>query len=775
MEEHFLGFAFFYANSIAGELLPEKLNGDDYVLVSKDSWKLLKDWYGGGPAIERKMIIVGEAFRTTVEVYPLKLIIYKRKFDKVMFTMSRNDSVSDLKKFVAMKCSIPPHKINILLNRGSGDWIKVSDDTLNLDEAGFIDDTLIYGAGDPDLTAPMDNYSILTDSDSVASEEKSDSSSSSEEYQARKKYYQTNSTSKKHTTKPQSRYQPSSRTRANIERGVCGLSNLGNTCFMNSALQCLSNSGPLTEYFLAGKHKDEINKENPLGMGGKMAIGYSNLLKKMWKGNTSSVAPSDFKWVVGRFAPQFSGYRQHDSQELLAFLLDGLHEDLNLVLNKPYVEKIDSDGTDDASAASDAWDRHLLRNRSIIVDLFQGQLRSRLQCPIETCKKVSVTFDPYMYLSLPVPVSTHKFLDISVVPMNVEKPVCSYRMKVLKGTRMGEVRELFSELTGENEENFVLAEVSRGYITRIMTERLSIDQIRNNSSLYAYEVTNTDEEDTIHVRVLNRVEGRKTKYSTFYSVFGTPFIKIIPYIKNEFTSVDLYASFEETIRNLMTEEARNLDPEDVYDLYVVSMGTSKGKLVERSDEKNLRFIQSQTFAVTWKDKEYYQDIEREEIEHESMSLTKSKKEVTLDDCLGLYVSEEILGKNDEWYCPECKTHRQAAKKIDLWNTPEILVIHFKRFQATRGYRTKINTNIDFPITGLDLSKYVRHPTKTPIYDLFAVSNHSGGLGGGHYTAYGMNFMNKKWYSFNDSYVSNSVPQNSQTGGAYLLFYRLVGE
>ena len=42
--------------------------------------------------------------------------------------------------------------------------------------------------------------------------------------------------------------------------------------------------------------------------------------------------------VVGKFAPQFSGYQQHDSHELLAFLLDGLHEDLNLVRKKPFVD-----------------------------------------------------------------------------------------------------------------------------------------------------------------------------------------------------------------------------------------------------------------------------------------------------------------------------------------------------------------------------------------------------------------------------------------------------
>lgn len=55
-----------------------------------------------------------------------------------------------------------------------------------------------------------------------------------------------------------------------------------------------------------------------------------------------------FQTQVGRFAPQFSGYQQQDSQELLAFLLDGLHEDLNRVKKKPYLELKDANGRPDS-------------------------------------------------------------------------------------------------------------------------------------------------------------------------------------------------------------------------------------------------------------------------------------------------------------------------------------------------------------------------------------------------------------------------------------------
>jgi len=175
-------------------------------------------------------------------------------------------------------------------------------------------------------------------------------------------------------------------------RGLQGLSNLGNTCFMNSSLQCLSNSEALTRFFLSEKWKEDLNRGNPLGMQGNLAEEFSKVLEDLWAEPRSySVCPRDFKRTIGRFAPQFTGYSQHDSQELLAFLLDGLHEDLNRIHNKPATEIPTGDGTNDAEIAQVAWKRHKLRNDSAIQDLFAAQYRSELECP---CGNVSVTFDP---------------------------------------------------------------------------------------------------------------------------------------------------------------------------------------------------------------------------------------------------------------------------------------------------------------------------------------------------------------------------------------------
>lgn len=207
---------------------------------------------------------------------------------------------------------------------------------------------------------------------------------------------------------------------------------------MASAIQCLSATWPLTSYFLTDKWKADLNKDNVLGTGGKLATEFAGLLRELWFGERRSVAPMGTKRAVAKFHSEFSGFAQQDAQELLTFLLDGLHEvgvfapgpmrltlspvpspppqDLNRVKKKEYVEMEEAGDRPHHEAAAIAWEKHLRRNQSVIVDLMYGQLRSTVVCPTPDCGRVSVTFDAFQVLTVPLPVQRLRHLRVFLAP-----------------------------------------------------------------------------------------------------------------------------------------------------------------------------------------------------------------------------------------------------------------------------------------------------------------------------------------------------------------------
>jgi len=183
--------------------------------------------------------------------------------------------------------------------------------------------------------------------------------------------------------------------------GASGLRNIGNTCFMNSVIQCLSNTKLLTNYLLSDEHVREINTSNS-SMKGSLIKAFATVIKSLWKSNGRVVDPSSLKGAVQRFAPRFSGYNQEDSQEFLRYLLEGLHEDVNRVLTKPQPIHTEIDSSlSVCEQAMEAWKRYIRRDDSHLVDLFVGQLKSTLRC--SHCNHDSVTFEPFWDLSLGIP------------------------------------------------------------------------------------------------------------------------------------------------------------------------------------------------------------------------------------------------------------------------------------------------------------------------------------------------------------------------------------
>jgi hypothetical protein len=165
----------------------------------------------------------------------------------------------------------------------------------------------------------------------------------------------------------------------------------------------------------------------------------------------------------------------------------------------------------------------------------------------------------------------------------------------------------------------------------------------------------------------------------------------------------------------------------------------------------------------------------------SAALASGVAPITLSECLDQFSLVETLSSEDSWYCSNCKTHREASKQLQIFHAPELLIIHLKRFvQVSRLRREKRTEEVSFPLRGLDLSPWIPPhalaadrdaPQPHPLYDLYAVSNHSGGLGGGHYTAFCLHADSKRWFLFDDSRVQEVQPQQVQTPYAYMLMYK----
>uniref|UniRef100_A0A8C1W371 Ubiquitin carboxyl-terminal hydrolase 4 n=1 Tax=Cyprinus carpio TaxID=7962 RepID=A0A8C1W371_CYPCA len=731
----------------------------DYVLVPTEAWNKLVSWYGcleGQKPIIRKVVEHGMFVKhCKVEVYLLELNLCENdNMDKIVTRhFSKADTIDTIGKEMRTLFDIPSEKEIRLWNKYmSNTYEQLNKLDSTVQDAGlFQGQVLVIEKKNEDGTWPRQTCH----------------SNSSYSYR-------------------ESAAQP----------GLCGLSNLGNTCFMNSALQCLSNTPPLTEYFLEDRYEAEINRENPLGMRGEIAEAYADLVKQMWLSRSSYVAPRTFKTQVGRFAPQFSGYQQQDSQELLAFLLDGLHEDLNRVKKKPYLALRDAEGRPDEIVAKEAWANHRLRNDSIIVDIFHGLFKSTLVCP--ECSKVSVTFDPFCYLTLPLPMKKDRTMEVFLVRTDPQFRPMQYRVVVPKMGVVADLCSALAKLSGVPSENMVVADVYNHRFHKIYKRDDGLNHIMEKDDIFVYEVF---EEDSEKMNLPVYFRERHAKHSGGSSgtmLFGQPLLITVP--RQNLTVDTLYERVLERIGSPVSDGAscsagsngsnhsgtcngpngvcdgdeeamdhqESPEPENSHSdtvdgeedsepengpnssggksftsrpkLFSFSMVNSYGTANISSlpfDGNLLKLTTHSTVAIDWDSdtkKLCYDDQEAEAYDkHDSMLHAQKKKTtVALRECIELFTTMETLGEHDPWYCPTCKKHQQATKKFDLWSLPRILVVHLKRFSYNRCWRDKLDTVVDFPIRDLNMSEFVCDPKADPyVYDLIAVSNHYGGMGGGH--------------------------------------------
>jgi ubiquitin carboxyl-terminal hydrolase 8 len=193
----------------------------------------------------------------------------------------------------------------------------------------------------------------------------------------------------------------------NIQMHKTGLLNFGVTCYMNSVVQCLSGHLLLSDLFLSQRYQRDLQTNNWKGTKGILPEAYATLLSNLFKGDVNSLRPSTFRRICGAFNSQWGVDEQQDAKEFLEFVLDYMHEDLNVTWNKAPLkplnesQELQREQFPRQYAAKVEWGRYQHRDMSVIGGMFAGQHASQLTC--QTCGITSTTYEAFWSLSLEIP------------------------------------------------------------------------------------------------------------------------------------------------------------------------------------------------------------------------------------------------------------------------------------------------------------------------------------------------------------------------------------
>ncbi|RVX23176.1 Ubiquitin carboxyl-terminal hydrolase 5 [Vitis vinifera] len=479
----------------------------------------------------------------------------------------------------------------------------------------------------------------------------------------------------------------------------------------------------------------------------------------------------------------------------------------------------------------------------------EGQYKSTLVCPV--CNKISVTFDPFMYLSLPLQ---------------------STITRTLQGLDPSTQWCLFVK----HNEKLLLAEIRNHLIDRFLEDPLILlSTIKDDDHLAAYKIPKLSK-STIFLQLIHRREEQEignAQKSFGWKPYGTPLVSPIscddvitrgdiqsivytmlsPMLRTERqghtdiseTSISVAAS--DPSCDITTSEAftdsieSDLKDMDGNSYKTVTLSKLPLQLVDENnacidlsvgEEKPIKLSSSSMSIlvfVDWSHKflekydTHYLENLPEVFKYGPVTKKARTEPLSLYTCLEAFLREEPLVPEDMWFCPQCKEQRQASKKLDLWRLPEVLVIHLKRFSYSRSMKHKLETFVNFPIHDLDLTNYVAHKnnSRSQIYELYALTNHYGGMGSGHYTAHikvsdiALTHKQKvaiylsqiqsgaiicplhssidifmttliivpfillqlldenRWYNFDDSHISAINEEDVKSAAAYVLFYKRV--
>uniref|UniRef100_A0A3B3ZGC6 ubiquitinyl hydrolase 1 n=1 Tax=Periophthalmus magnuspinnatus TaxID=409849 RepID=A0A3B3ZGC6_9GOBI len=584
--------------------------------------------------------------------------------------------------------------------------------------------------------------------------------------------------------------------------GVLGLKNHGNTCFMNAVVQCLSNTDLLAEYLGLERYKK-----------GEVTEQLAALVRALWTLEYTPQLSVDFKTIVSKYGAQFRGNAQHDALEFLLWLMDRVHEDIDTFSNILFVVQI-CDGEKDLPDHCSVHPSKV--QHSFVQEHFQAQYKSSLTCP--HCLKQSNTFDPFLCISLPIPLCQTRSLCVVLVFSSKGQRYLRVALSVPLFGSVSCLRRMVADEGNLSPDQVILTEVYSSGFQRSFFDEEDLSSIAENDVIYAFQAP------PLYIRGgSTRISGKhvilpiSTFFISTYSILllvcnaagsGQQVVRFgPPFLMREDRSISwdqLQQSILSKLYYLMVNGAQaqvllfNIRVVGGSAFYSYLSPQDGRPLCHPAVERALKMCGSGgpphvKLIVEW---DLFGNIQEEVVkEADSVRAQQNQSHTcTLDQCFQLYTKEEQLAPDDAWKCPHCKQLQQGTVQMSLWTLPDILILHLKRFRQVGERRNKLTTLVHFPLSGLDMTPHVvpqhrQHPPKHPVhnqhhvtpgwkqgarrtpgsappeflYDLYAVCNHHG--------AYCRNSVDGQWYSFDDSSVESVTEGEVCTRWAYLLFYQ----
>ncbi|XP_037647827.1 ubiquitin carboxyl-terminal hydrolase 43 isoform X2 [Sebastes umbrosus] len=567
--------------------------------------------------------------------------------------------------------------------------------------------------------------------------------------------------------------------------GVLGLKNHGNTCFMNAVVQCLSNTDLLAEYLGLERYQLDLSQTIMNGLvvrgdetreksKGEVTEQLASLVRALWTLEYTPQLSVDFKTIVSKYGSQFRGNSQHDALEFLLWLLDCVHEDVNLAShnnnNKTKAPGKGPGGAEEVLCPDPSQCQQTRVQHSFVQEHFQAQYKSSLTCP--HCKKQSNTFDPFLCISLPIPLRQTRSLCVILVFSTKGQRYLRVGLAVPLFGSVACLRRMVADEGKISPDQVILTEVYSTGFQRSFFDEEDLTCIAENDVIYAFQAP------PLYIRGGSaRISGYhhslpSSPYSTgpegqrlpssgaLSSEFlnqGVP-VKILllvcnaagagqqtvrfgpPFLMREDRSISwdqLQQSILSKLYYLMINGAQAQNTRVLFNIRVVGgsafysyLSPQDGRpLHHPAVDRALKLCCSGgpphvKLIIEWEHRIkdcLFGNIQEEVVKDADSVRNQLQQHVqqyscTLDECFQLYTKEEQLAPDDAWKCPHCKQLQQGMVKMSLWTLPDILILHLKRFRQVGERRNKLTTFVHFPLAGLDMTPHMvsrNHVTHQP--------------------------------------------------------------